>query len=308
MAEGITRDRGDEMMREVFRALVEMGGRGRPGEIFARIEPRLRLSDHERGTVKTGGARWEVLLRWYSVDCTKAGFLEKSGGYWALTPQGEEALKLPPGGLMRQAQLKYKEWRNQRGEVPPLSGTVEGVEGVEEVEEVEEERVARQTVYEQAVETARAGIEEHINQLGPYEFQNLVAELLRAMGYHVPHVAAPGPDGGVDLLAYRDPLGTAAPRIKVQVKHREQKASAKEVRELEGLLRREGDVGILVSSGGFTSEATREARASHQHIELMDLNRLIALWIDHYPQMREAGRSLLPLIGVHFLAPQDDQA
>jgi hypothetical protein len=30
----------------------------------------------------------------------------------------------------------------------------------------------------------------------PYEFQDLVAELLRGMSYHVPHVAAPGPDGG----------------------------------------------------------------------------------------------------------------
>src|SRR3712207_7764782 len=63
----------------------------------------------------------------------------------------------------------------------------------------------------------------HIASLGPYDFQNLVAELLRAMGYHVPHVSPPGPDGGIDIMAYRDPLGTTAPRIKVQVKHRQSK-------------------------------------------------------------------------------------
>jgi predicted Mrr-cat superfamily restriction endonuclease len=39
----------------------------------------------------------------------------------------------------------------------------------------------------------------------------------------------------------------------VQVKHRDQKVAAKDVRELEGLLRKEGDIGLIVSSAGFTS-------------------------------------------------------
>lgn len=241
------------MMREVFRALREMGGRGRPKDVFAQIESKLNLTEHERGTLKSGRVRWETVLRWYTVDCVKAGYLEKSGGSCTLTPNGEEALNLPPSELMRTAQVKYREWRSQKGEAAPPS---------EAVVPEEQERVGRQAAYDEAVETSRAGVEEHINRLGPYDFQNIVAELLRGMGYHVPHVAAPGPDGGVDLIAYRDPLGTTTPRIKVQVKHRDKKAMAKEVRELEGLLRRDDDIGLLVSSGGFTSDAAREARAS----------------------------------------------
>lgn len=128
------------------------------------------------------------------------------------------------------------------------------------------------------------------------------------MGYHVPHVSPPGPDGGIDLIAYRDPLGTTAPRIKVQVKHRQNKVAAKEVRELEGLLRRDGDIGLLVSSGGFTSEAEREVRASQKHIELMDLPRLISLWKEHYERLREPGRAMLRLVTVHFLAPDEEDS
>ena len=41
----------------------------------------------------------------------------------------------------------------------------------------------------------------------PYQFQDLVAALLRAMGYHVAWVAPPGKDGGTDIVAYTDPLG-----------------------------------------------------------------------------------------------------
>ncbi len=126
------------------------------------------------------------------------------------------------------------------------------------------------------------------------------------MGYHVPFVAPPGRDGSIDIIAYKDPLGTSAPRIKVQVKHREQKLAVREVRELEGLLRKEGDIGLIVSSSGLTAEVEREIRASTKHIETMDLNRLIQLWQQHYDTIREPGKALLPLVRLYFLAPTEE--
>ncbi len=92
----------------------------------------------------------------------------------------------------------------------------------------------------------------------------------------------------------------------VQVKHREQKVNVPDVRELEGLLRRDGDIGLIVSSGGFTSDVAREIRSSVKHIETMDLDRLISLWQQHYSKLRESGKSLLPLVQVSFLAPPDE--
>lgn len=265
-------------------------------ELFGRLTPRLQLTPHELESTASGRVRWETIIRWYTVDCSKVGYLEKSGGYWNLTALGEQALKLKPGELVRTAQQAYRAWRSQQQAPEP-----------ELVElPTDQDKVARQAVYEEAIESARTGIEEHLGGLGPYEFQDLVAELLRGMGYHVPHVASPGPDGGIDLVAYRDPLGTSAPRIKVQVKHRQSKVVAKDVRELEGLLRREGDIGLLVSSGGFSSDAEREARASHKHIELMDLDRLISLWEEHYASLRESGRAMLRLVTVNFLAPEEE--
>jgi restriction system protein len=52
--------------------------------------------------------------------------------------------------------------------------------------------------------------------MNPYDFQDLVADLLRAMSYHVTWVSPPGKDGGVDILAWPDALGTRPPRIKVR--------------------------------------------------------------------------------------------
>jgi len=71
-------------------------------------------------------------------------------------------------------------------------------------------------------------------------------------------------------------------------------------------LRKAGDIGLIVSSGGFTSEAEREIRSSGKHIETMDLERVITLWQEHYDKLSQAGRALLPLVKVFFLAPAEE--
>ncbi len=147
------------------------------------------------------------------------------------------------------------------------------------------------------------GLKKEISQKNPYEFQELVAALLRGMGYYTPFVAPQGKDGGIDVIAYRDPLGTISPRIKVQIKHRDTSASVQEVRQLMGLLQKDGDVGMFVSSGGFTLDAKSTARGSHVHVELIDLDRFIALWQEFYPKLTDEDKGLLMLVPIYFYSP-----
>ena len=58
------------------------------------------------------------------------------------------------------------------------------------------------------------------------------------MGYYTPFVAPQGKDGGIDVIAYRDPLGTVSPRIKIQIKHRDASASVQEIRQLWDFFRK----------------------------------------------------------------------
>jgi restriction system protein len=298
MSRKISFERVGEIMKVVLTELKNFGGQARLKEILPKAELKLNLSNYElEPYAKSGYIRWQAMVHFYSIDCVKAGYIQKSGGKWILTESGEQALKMSSEEFIQSAMAKYRAWKNTRN-LRPNSPS--------EPEEDDEDKVVRQTAYDQAVDQARSEIDHHINDLGPYDFQKLVAELLIGMGYHVPFVAPPGRDGGIDLVAYKDPLGINPPRIKVQVKHREQKLSVKEVRELEGLLRKDGDIGLIVSSGGFTSEVEREIRASSKHIETMDMDRLIGLWQDHYDSIRESGRLLLPLVKLFFLAPTEE--
>ena len=126
------------------------------------------------------------------------------------------------------------------------------------------------------------------------------------MGYHTPFVAPRGPDGGIDVSAYSDPLGTKAPRITVQVKQRpDTRVTVQEMRELSGLLRMDGDTGLFVSTGGFTRDALSEAKNAVRHIETIDLQRFIQLWKSHHKDMTEKDNTLLPLREIMFYAPPD---
>ena len=51
-----------------------------------------------------------------------------------------------------------------------------------------------------------------------------------------------------------------------------------DVRALLGLLSKDGDIGLFVTSGSFSNESERLARESHVHIRLIDFENFISLW------------------------------
>jgi restriction system protein len=187
---------------------------------------------------------------------------------------------------------RYQEWRRDQPDR-------------EESEELESETPGAATTLEEAEESAWSEIEAYLSRLNPYDFQNLVAGLLRGMQYHVSWVAPVGPDKGADIIAHKDPLGVERGRIKVQVKRRADKIAVGEIRSFLAVLG-EDDVGIFVTTAGFTADAEAEARIQERRrIMLLDAKRLFDLWVEHYDQIPEEQRGLLPLRAVHFLAPTD---
>lgn len=262
-------------------------------ELLAKVEQKVELDEWDKARYeKSGYVRWQSILHFFSIDCIKAGFLVKKSGIWYITHEGEKALKLGPEKLLEDATHAYREWKVKQEELKAGEG-----EGEPETHEV--------IPFDQIEQIALDGLEQHVNAKNAYEFQDLVAALLRGMGYYTPFVAPRGKDGGVDIVAYRDPLGTASPRIQAQIKHKEASATVQEVRQLMGLLQKEGDVGIFVSTSGFSLDARTTARSSHIHIELIDLSRFIGLWQEFYEKMSDEDKSLMPLRPVYFLAAQE---
>lgn len=283
-----------------FTILKQEGGQLPGKEVIERIRNAVEFTDWEKEIYeKTGNVRWESIFLFYTVDSIKAGFLRKNKGIWYLTEEGEKAIKLGPVKLLETASEAYWKWsadnKARKQEVDK-----------EELEiDVKEEQLQRANLY-QLEEQATSGIKDFINKKNPYEFQDMVAALLKAMDYHIPYVSPKGKDGGLDIVAFRDPLGALEPRIKIQVKHRPSSAiPVDDIRSLMGLLNKDGDIGLFVTSGRFTPDAEKTARTSHVHVHLIDINTFIELWQKNYVKLSDEEKNMLPLQAIYFLGSND---
>jgi len=177
-----------------------------------------------------------------------------------------------------------------------LGGSTKAHETVENRKREEQEF---ETIRREVLSRAHEFIKDQILSLSFDEMEELIASLLRAMGYKT-RLTQKGADRGRDIIASPDGLGFQQPRIIVEVKHRpKQSIGAEMVRSfISGL--REGDRGLYVSTGGFTKESRYEAERSTVPMMLVDLDELVLLIIDHYDSFDAEGRSLLPLDRVYW--------
>ena len=176
-----------------------------------------------------------------------------------------------------------------------LSGkTPSVVMDVSTIEEVDDGVLLKDETVAQSHEL----IKDKVAALQPDEMEELVASILRAMGYKA-KVSPKGPDRGVDVIASPDGLGLTQPRIKAEVKHRNGSMGAPVIRGFIGALR-EGDSGLFVSTGGFTREARYEAERSTFPLTLVDLDDLADLIVNHYQSFDLEGRALIPLVRIYW--------
>jgi restriction system protein len=145
---------------------------------------------------------------------------------------------------------------------------------------------------------SREFIKDKLDKLEWDQMQEVVAGMLRAMGYKT-RVSPAGPDRGKDIVASPDGFGFESPRIVVEVKHRNAQMGADAIRSFLGG-RHKDDKGLYVSTGGFSKDAHYEAERASIRVTLMDLDGLVDGVLEHYEKMDGDVRALIPLTKVYW--------
>lgn len=271
---------------EILSLLQRNDGEMRSIEVEETIGKEMEFDEWERHEYPNGGIRWITTMHFYSVDLVKAGFIRKERGHWFLTDAGAEALtKYSKEQLYDVANKAYHDWDNKRNKATD----------VEDADNPD----ATPTVIEDIKAKSDKDISDFIQAQNPYDFQDMVAALLRAMGYYTPFIAPKGKDGGVDIIAYSDPLGATKPILKVQVKHYsiDNPVSADVIRSIAGVSHE--DVAVVVTSGRFAEPAKAEAR--QHNVRLIDGFEFIALWIEYFGRMTEEDKNRMPIEPIYFI-------
>lgn len=140
-----------------------------------------------------------------------------------------------------------------------------------------------------------------------HRLEELVAAVLQAQGFLTDRTPQ-GPDGGVDILASRGPLGLDGPRLAVQVKSSDSPSDVAQVRALKGVMKDFGaDIGLFVSWSGFRGIATRELRRDFFQMRLWNAETLLDEILAHYDELSRDIQAELPLKRYWALVAEADE-
>lgn len=141
-------------------------------------------------------------------------------------------------------------------------------------------------------------IKDLINALDWDEMQELVAGVLRAMGYQT-QISPQGMDRGKDIVASPDGFGFEHPRIIVEVKHRNGTIGSQDIRSFLGG-RHKDDRGLYVSTGGFSKDARYEAERANIPLVLWTLDELTRTLLQYYEKLDIEAQRFIPLKKVYL--------
>ena len=122
-----------------------------------------------------------------------------------------------------------------------------------------------------------------------YELEDIVADLLNAMGYRT-KVSPHGGDNGKDIIAYKDEL---PPRIIVQVKSQKGNVTESTVQSLKGTMD-EGDYGLFVTLSDYAKNA-KTYLEKHPIIKSINGSELVDLILKYYDDMSDRFKAAIKL-------------
>lgn len=146
------------------------------------------------------------------------------------------------------------------------------------------------------LEAIRDRIRTHlVENSADHKLTRLVADILEVLGFHC-EVSPPGPDGAVDIIAGRGPLGLDSPALIVEVKSAPTAIDVKVVRGLHSAMtQHRADQGLLVAWGGVTKEAAREFKRDRTSFRIWESEEILDRLFETSDRLPAATRARIPL-------------
>jgi restriction system protein len=267
-------------------------GEQRVADVVDLIADKLGLTEEERQKLLPSG-RQRVLhnrIHWAKFYLTKAGLLVSPGrGRFCATEAGRQLLAEKPARIDVSVLMKRPEFREfYRNEGSSASGVTETAVAKEsDVSEVATPEEQIEAAYQTLEVTLRADLLERIAKNSPAFFEQVIVELLVAMGYGGSHKNAAAQlgrsgDGGVDGVINEDRLGLD--RVYVQAKRYAagNVVGRPDVQAFVGSLVGLGaSKGVFVTTSTFSTQARDFVKHLSQRVVLLDGASLADLMIEH---------------------------
>lgn len=261
-------------------------------EVAEAIADEFGLSSEDRAALLPSG-RQRLLpnrVHWAKTYLMKAGLLSSPArGQFTITPTGSDLLASAPPAITRAMLEQYPSFvsfvSDTSGEAAEQTAVPAPTDATTSDNQTPEERI--EAAHTELMSELRSDLLEQILQQNPAFFEQLIVDLLVAMGYGGSHEDAAKRlggtgDGGVDGVINEDRLGLD--RIYVQAKRYAAHVSVgrPDVQAFVGSLVGHGsNKGVFVTTSSFSAPAMDFVRHLSQRVILIDGAALADLMIEH---------------------------
>jgi restriction system protein len=278
----------DQIRRPALKLLAERETLTKVGEIFDLLAPEFNLTEEDRHEMLPSGTqrKWNNRVNWSCFDLYKAKLLDRpKKGFYKINDAGHKALFQTSHEITRKDLSELSEafkdfvTPTQPGKVdPPGLAFPPALD-----EDTPEERI---DMAMQSIDSSlRSELLDHLAKVDPYRFEQVVVDLLFAMGYggsreEAARVTKKSGDEGIDGVINEDRLGLDV--IYVQAKRWQNVVGRKEIQSFVGALAgQQANKGVFITTSDFTQNAIQFAKGIMQKVVLIDGLRLAELMIEH---------------------------
>ncbi|MCX6512815.1 MAG: restriction endonuclease [Actinobacteria bacterium] len=205
---------------------------------------------------------------------------------------------------------EFKDFNNFRAPSAALSTVTAAEELVASDGETPEERIAK------AAEELRAALSaellDRVLEQSPEFFEQLVLDVLSAMGYGGGHAGAAErlgqtSDGGVDGVIYEDELGLDLIFVQAKRWKLDSTVGRPEIQKFVGALHGQGATkGVFITTSTFTKEAREYAEGVASRVILLEGRELANRMIDNDVGVAERGAFHLKRADLDYFHGSDD--
>lgn len=254
-------------------------------ELADLLADRFELTPAERNErVPSGVTRFRDRVHWANTYMKKAILLESPGrGRIRITPRGLELLQENPQRIDRKLLMRYPEYVEFASPGDDNHSNDTDVQDDKSVDRTPHETM--ELAYREMKESLAQDLLARVKTCSPGFFENLVLDVLVAMGYGgsrddaAQSVGQTG-DGGIDGIIKQDRLGLDV--LYVQAKRWENTVGRPVVQafagSLDGVKARKG---VLITTSRFSKDATEYVDKIEKRIILVDGQQLAELMIAH---------------------------
>jgi restriction system protein len=277
----------DEMMLPLLRILAD-GNEHHHNELAQRVADHFRLSQEERTALLPSGHEAYVRnrTRWAGFHLRKAGLATLAReATFRITDEGKRFLETDPKTLLA-ADLKrfpeYVAFIDKQKAREPVQGE-RGEETHVPAQETPEERM--EGAFTELNDTLTTTLREHLAAIDPFRFEQVVLDLLVAMGYggsrkEAAEVTQKTGDEGIDGVINEDRLGLDV--IYIQAKRWKSNVGRPEIQSFVGALAgKKANKGIFITTSEFHDNATNYGEGVSHKVILIGGRRLAELMIEH---------------------------